>query len=250
MNIPRLAALLLLVPGCAAAAQHTLVVRVSEGKKTYSHTVRSAAGGQTNFVGKVNGKDMIVNVILAQTGSSFLAQYQLEVSQNGHTFQAQSSPRLSPGDRLTAIDCGDWKVDLALDADLGSGAMPAWKPAGANHRLTAFVGKRICRVVQDVESQSNIVEGSITGGRRSSFILNGVVSAPEGAVCKVQYQIENSPQTPAQGEAALVLGQKTAARGGVSLLVEGPSEAKRAPAAAAAAPAGFTQPSGGVPLLR
>jgi hypothetical protein len=250
MNIPRLLALLLLAPASAAAAQHSLVVRVSQGLKSYSHTVKSAAGAQTNFVGKVNGQDMIVNVIFGETKGSYLAQYQLEVSRpdRSHTFQAQSAVRLASGDRLTAVECGEWKVDLALDTAIG-GPMPAWNPAGGNHRLTAFAGKTRCRVLQEAGSQSNIIEGSTSGGRRSDFRLNGVVSQPEGNACKVQYQIESSA-LKLQGEETLVLGKKTAARGGkASLLVEGPAEAPRAPAPAAA-PGVFTAPPGGVPLLR
>ena len=237
-------------PGIAAAAQHSLAVRVSQGLKSYSHTVKAATGSQTNFVDRVNGQDMIVNVIFGEASGSFLAQYQLEVSRpdRSHTFQAQSAVRLRPGDRLTAVECGDWKVDLALDVAMG-GATPPWKPAGANHRLTAFAGNKRCRVLQEAGSQSNIVEGSTSNGRRTGFILNGVISQPEGNSCKVQYQIENSP-LQVQGEDILVLGKKTPAGGGkAALLVEGPAEAKRVPAATAA-PAGFTAPSGGVPLLR
>ncbi|MDD5302248.1 MAG: hypothetical protein PHS14_03990 [Elusimicrobia bacterium] len=244
MNIPRiLAVLLLAAPASASAAPHSLAVRVSQGTKSYAHTVKAEAGAQTSFVGPVGGRNMIVNAVLIQARGTLTLQYQIEVSRpdGSSSFQVQSSVALRPGDRLRAVECGNWKLDVALDAPIGAAAPRAWSPAGPNHRLTAVVGKRRCRIVQEAGTQGNIVDSSKINGRKTGFILNANLSALAGDTCKLQYQLEDSPRQ-AQGEETLVLSKKASAHGGmIEFLLEGPASAPSPPAPAE---------GGGVPLLR
>lgn len=250
MNISRLLAALLLAPVGAAASPHAVVVRASQGSKSYAHTAKAEAGAQTNFAGESGGQSMIVNTMLARKGDVFKLSYQLEVSRPdlSRSFQVQSSILLRPGDRVTAVECGDWKLDISLDAPKGAAMPQAWSPAGPNHRLTAIAGKRRCRLVQEAGTQSNVMDYKRADGRRTGFIFNAMLASPVANTCNLQYQIENSPLT-LQGEEALVLGRKASVRGGkAEFLLEGP-----APAPASAAPSRAAAPEqqgGAVPLLR
>jgi len=259
MNIPRfLAALLLAAPAAATAAPHAVAVRASKGLRAYSHTVKAESGDQANFMGPVGGQNMTINVTLSPKGDAFSLGYQIEVSQpdGGSSFQVQSSVALRPGERLTTVEFGDWKLDLSLDAGGRSGAPRAWDPKGPNHRLTTLAGRRRCRLVQEAGTQGNIVDSSTVNGRKSGSIFNAMLASPVGNACKLQYQFEDS-SGQAQGEETLVLGQKASSRSGkIEFLLEGPSAAPAAaPAVAPAsspAPAPANEPAqqGAVPLLR
>src|SRR4051812_21707003 len=108
MSLFLLSAALLLSASPSSAAGHKLVVRVSDGAKSYAHTATSAAGAQTNFAGKVNGQDMIVNALFTESRGSVRVQYQLELARpdRSRNVQAQADVRMRPGDRLTAVSCG------------------------------------------------------------------------------------------------------------------------------------------------
>jgi hypothetical protein len=261
-----LAALLLACAASAEAAPHTLIVRMTQGMRTYSHTMKLEDGAQANFVGKPDGgggdRNMIVNTVLSPAGAAYSMELQLELAHadKTQTFQVQTSVQMRSGDHLTQTECGDWKVELILDGKPGRAAPAkgAWTSGGLdNYRLTTDVAssgkRRRCRQVVKLGTQSNIVDSATTDGRKRGFILNTVLAEPSAAGFGIQYQLEQSP-LELQGQDTLTLGSKRAASasgGKVSFLLEGASPAaKAAPAAApsAAAPSGNNE--GAVPLLR
>ncbi len=251
MNTPRLiASFLLAVPVFAQAAPHTIVVSISNGQATYAHTTKAGAGEQANFVGKVGGKNVINNLFLSENGGVTALQYQTEVGGGGQTFEVQSSLRIRPGERVRAVECGGWKLDISLDA-AGTKGAPLSAPGASNLSLTTFVGKRTCKVISQGDVQSNIVDAKTVGGRKSGFILNAVVGAIAGGASKVEFQLENTPVV-ATGETSVPVGKKTAASGGkVSFLLEGSAPAASAPAPQAAPAAPANRDEGGpIPLLR
>ena len=262
-----LAALLLACAASAEAATHTLVVRMSQGMRTYSHTMKLEDGAQANFVGKPDGnggdRNMIVNTMLSPAGAAFSMEIQLELAHadKTQTFQVQTSVQMRPGEHLTQTECGDWKVELILDGKPGraAAAKGAWTSGGLdNYRLTTDVAssgkQRRCRQVVKLGTQSNIVDSVTTGGRKRGCILNTVLAEPSAAGFGLQYQLEQSP-LELQGQDTLPLGIKhtaSASGGKVSFLLEGaqPAAAKASPASApsAGAPSGTSE--GAVPLLR
>jgi hypothetical protein len=241
-----LLALLLSASPAFPAELHSLTVRVSKGKKTYTHRETTPLGKQANWVDRNAQRNMIVNTVVSRDAAGYLLQYQIEVSKpefNTGTFQAQGSVYLQAGARVAAVECGQWTVDLGLDADRAP-APPAWSAGGPNHRVTGFIGKRRCAIVTQAGAQSNVVDGAKIDGRRSGIIFNAVLAAPVGSSCKVQYQVEDIP-TQMQGEAPLTLGVKAVVNDKLALLVEGP-----AGRAAAAPRAEAPKEAGAVPLLR
>jgi hypothetical protein len=254
MSIPGLLACLLLAAPASAAGTHTLIARFVRGGNVYSHSMKVAEGSQEVFKGQSFGQNILMNAVLAPKDGSLLLQLQLEVSRpdGSRSVQVQTGVTMNSGDRVTAVECGDWRLDLALDAALPNAAPPAWKPGGPNYRLATTVGKRRCRQVRDLESQTNIVDSVNVGGRRGGFILNTILLKPAKNASSLQYQIEDTPNQ-LMGSVDLALGRKASDHGGaVEFLLEGPPfapvpSAVPAPAAPATAP-----PDGGgaVPLLR
>jgi hypothetical protein len=249
MNSPLLLAVILMAaPVAASAESHTVVIRVSKGKKVYTHTANlfvqtheNYKGGEEHFRGKSDGQDTIFGTVLIEKKKLLELSLALEVSpfDRSSSYQAQVSLQVEPGYRARAIQCGDWTVDVSFDADAPNGAAPLWKADGPNYRVTAVSGKRRCQVIQNAET-SNLVEHP-RGAR--SYLQFHAHMTPTATGARVEYDIEDTA-LKAKGTEALVFGRKASARGGkLELLLEG-----SAPAPVAAAPA--AAPSGGVPLLR
>lgn len=238
MNSFRLIApLLLAAPALAQAAPHLLIVRVTDGQTVYERTLNAETGAQTS--GPVNGLKMVVNATFKADGH---IQYQLDLSGPASSFQVQSSVTVLPGRSLRAIDCGNWKVDLAFDA--AKDAVPAATAMGDNVSLKAFANRKTCKVIKTDSSQSNIGDSAKTGARKSGFFLNVVVTKIPRGRAKVEYELE-SGNVKGQGEQLLTIGKKTRAKTGkIDLLVEqgGTASAARAPAK--------RDEGGPIPLLR
>ena len=238
--------LLLLLPRPAAAAAHTLEVRISHGKTTYAQTVRLSGESQANFSGPVTPKgggaagQLLVNAVLAPGSGKprgFDLQFQVDLTlgrggASPMTFQEQGEVAVTPGDAFTAAECGDWKVELALDAPA---ARPAPWGGGApgNYRLTAELGgaagKVRCSQVVKPGDQSNLVDGGTRNGKKYGFILNSLLSPSGAGTVAIQYQLERTPlggrAFQIQSEENLRLGRKTRSPGtGATLdwLAEGP----------------------------
>ena len=233
--LPLCAALLAAAPALAAGgAQHTLEARVSFEGKTYRQSLRLAEGSQASFVGPTGDKYMILNALLAAADGGYSLQYQLELSggrgAQGRSVQLQAEAAVRPGEPLEALDCGPWKVSLALDPGRG----PA-KPGAAvkNYRLTADVdaagARQACSLVSAAGSQSSVVDGIKQGDRKFGFILNALFSR-DGGGWRLQYQLEQHPPGAAgpfslQNEEPLKLGKKAELAGEgyrLGLLLEGP----------------------------
>lgn len=240
MNPRFLAGLLLVLPAAASAAPHTVVFRAWRGTKSYSHAVKSEPDAQNNFVGRgAGGVKVIVNLVYGLKDGAYHLQYQTEFG----AFQVQSSVVMKAGQRLTAAECGDWKLDVLVDAPDTAPAITA--PEGENQKATIFFGKQKCGMISSPDTQSNIVDTKRPGG----VILNAVVSSPDKGLTKFVYQFEHKPVS-VQGEEMLSPGKKKSAQGGkLELLVELPARAATAAAPPpAAAPA--EDEHKGVPLLR
>ena len=244
--------LLLACASGAQAAPHSLVVRISEGKHVYSHAMKIEEGGQVNYVGKPDGgegRNMIVNMVLARAGARFRLEFQVELARadKSRSFQQQTAVEMRAGQSLTALECGDWKVEVVLDGKPG-GAAPAgaeWSPAGlANYRLTTDLAvpaaRRRCRqVMMGAGTQSNIVDSMTKDGRREDFILNSVLADPRGGAFDLQYRLKQTP-LQAQSLAVLKLNRKStvpADGGKINFLLEGALPAAEPAAGTAASPA-------------
>jgi hypothetical protein len=259
-----LPALLLACAVRAEAASHTLVVRLTQGTRTYSHTLNLQEGAQASFVGKPDGggdRKLIVNTAVARAGAAFSLELQLELTRDdkSQTFQEQTSVLIRSGESLTQAECGNWKVEFILDGKPGSSApaSAAWTSGGLeNYRLTtdlaAPAASYRCRQVMKPGAQTNILDSVVTDGRRRGGILNAVLARSRDGSFSLQYELERSP-LKVQSQEMLALGiKRTVPAGGgkLAFLLEGAS-----PAAAAAKPAPAVAPSEndeskGVPLLR
>ena len=249
----------LLVAGAGsafAAGQHSVEVRIINKQSEYKQTLRITEGSQANYAGPVNalnggsGRQIIFNALLTRDSEAsdlLILGYQVELSggpgSQGRSIQGQSEVAMRPGDRLTAIECGPWTVQLALDAKEAGGKKTgdaAWKTAGLpNYRLTANVSagnsKQQCRLISKAGVQSNVVDSITEGGRKHGFILNSLLApAKDGPGFSLQYQIEHglSGASPVQmqNEETLTLNKKTTISGQgykVDFLLEGAALSKR-----------------------
>ena len=242
---PLLVALAFCVPAAASAAPLTLTVRVRRGSKVYAHSEKAAAGQQTNYVGEIGERKVIVNANASTVSGGYMVQYQAEVSDPDEhaTFQVQQSLFVRAGEPTRAVECGGWVVEVGVDAPTGAKAAP-WTAASGNTRLTTTAGKRKCVLASAPDTQTNVIDTV----RRKGFILNAV-ARQAGPSFKLEYQLESSPAVDS-GEISLPLGVKTPSKGRkAQFLLEGRALPTATPAQGAAAPE-KNQGDGAVPMLR
>jgi len=216
-----------------AAGTHTVVVVVSKGGESYSRTVRVEEGSNAESAGKVNGMDMTVKASLSTQKKRQLIEFLIEVSQpdRNRWIQLMTGAKVRRGDRVRLLECGEWTVDMTYDASPG---VPAWRPQDGNHRFTAVLGDRTCRLVQDAGSQASILDTTRRDGEPpKGFHLNASLSIGENGApgsFELQYHIEDLPFQD-KGTTTLPIGKRISVAGGkVEFLVEG-------------APAGAAPPS-------
>ncbi|MFI5346763.1 MAG: hypothetical protein ACHQ51_10350 [Elusimicrobiota bacterium] len=256
-------AMAILAPRASAAA-HTVAIRFVMAQGSVSKTVKVEEGSRANFDGTVGGRRVIFVPVLSRADGGLRLDYQAELA-NGQsrTIQVQGAVGLRPGTSVMAVECGGWTVELAVDAAVGakSDAKGAWSGGPMNNqRLTADVStsaaRRRCRQTLLLGSQTNIVDGGMSGDRKYGFILNVVTSA-SGASRNVQYQFENSPAggktVQGQGEVNLTPDHRSSSQGAgykIDWLLEGAAPAAAAAVVPAAKAAPAPEASGAVPLLR
>ncbi|MCX5795352.1 MAG: hypothetical protein NTY77_07665 [Elusimicrobia bacterium] len=263
-----IAAVLFSWAGSATAAGHTMDVRVSNGKTTFSQTVKLSDGQQANFVGPVaGGKSMIFNALLVTDrgqAAPYHLQYQLELSggqgSQAPSLEVQSALDLRPGLSLITAECGSWTAELSLDAPgtLGKKKAPAaWDDAGlGNYRLTVDVvrgsAQQRCAVTVAPGAQANVIDRFTREGKKHGFIFSVLPAARAGGV-NLQYQLEYTPvgmePLQLQNQESLAFGRKSQTPGHgykLGLLAEAAPIALEAPARTPPADA----ESKGVPLLR
>jgi hypothetical protein len=250
-----LPALLLACAARAQAAPHTLVVRMTQGTRTYSHTMNLEEGARARFIGKPDGAEdrkMVVNTALERAGAAFSLDIQLELARadESQSFQVQTSVLMRPGQSLSQAECGDWKVELILDGKPGSSApaKAAWTSGGLeNYRLTTALAAPAanlhCRQVMKPGMQAGVAESKKTDGHVRGYVLHAVLARARDGSFSLQYRLEQAPlEVESQEMLSLGIKRSVPAGGGkLAFLVEG---ARRA-----AAPTEKNE-SPGIPLLR
>lgn len=248
---------LLPAAGCNAET-YSLAVRVSNGKAAYARTFKLSEGRQFGYTGPAKalnggaGMQMIFNGILApgrdKTGMLRL-QYQVELAggrgSQGRSIQGQSEVAIRPGDRLTAIACGPWTVEIGLAGKKAAGENPdetvPSRTALQNYRLTADISagnsRQQCGFIALAGVQSSVSDSIMEAGRKYGLIFAGLF-APSGGDrgFSLQYQTDYGVKEPAQSfqmqdTKPLALDKKTAVTGedcGIELLLENAAPAKRA----------------------
>jgi hypothetical protein len=252
-----LAALPLALAAGAEAAPHTLVVRITDQGRVYSHAMEVEDQRHASFTGKPDeggDRDMTVNAVVARAGAKAGVELQVELAHadRSRSIQLRTSLEMREGQRLTAAECGVWKVEVVLDGKPGRAApaRAAWSSEGLDdYRLTlelaAAAARLRCRQVLREGAQSSIVEATSKNGRREGFFLNAILTKSRSGGFDLQYQLQKSA-LEVQSRTALALGIRSTAPAGdgkIDFLLEG------APPAAAPASQSPAE-SGAVPLLR
>jgi class 3 adenylate cyclase len=189
---------------------HALALWVT-GRNTYTQTVSVTEGKQGNFVGPMaaaDGRDQrqtAFSVLLSPVDGrpgAFDVKYQLDFAADpadaSTSLKASGEVALSLGGGVTAVECGPWKVDIALGAGIGQPDRGATAGAAGidNYRLTADLTKGQdkvrCRELLKLGATGSVAEGA--GGKAPSLIFN-VLPGPSanGDAVDVQYQLEYRP---------------------------------------------------------
>lgn len=259
--------------GNARAAEHTMDVRVSNGRATFSQMVKLSDGQQANFVGPAaGGKSLIFNALLLKDSGKtpqYYLQYQLEFSggrgSQAPALEVQSALFFQPGLSLITAECGSWTAELSLDVPGTLGKKKktpaAWDDAGlGNYHISADVVRgsahERCRVAVSPGAQANVVDGLTRGGKKHGFIFNVLPAAQAGGV-SLQYQLDYTPvgmnSLQLQNQESLAFGRESKTRGQgykLGLLAEAAApRAVPAPKAPAQIPPADAE-SQAVPLLR
>ncbi len=240
---------ILVLAQAAAAAPHTVELRVSQGKIRFVKRIKVRLGRRARYSGPVKSKNgtqrrMIFSVLMTKDrqDGGFELQYQAELSggrrSNKRSIQVQGSVLMRPGERVRVVHCGPWKVRLMLDPPKkGRKSRSNWRQG--NYRITAKFGGRksgmSCRQIMRSGSRGNVVYGIPRGRKRFGDIMNMMLMVTPSGVVAVQYQLEHSrpswgKPTQMQGNRRLTLGKPDVSGGRrkrLELLVEGrPPELK------------------------
>lgn len=272
--IPLLAALLALPASPASAAPaHSVAVEVSNGRKTFKKTIRLSEDadryGQGTFSRQPEAMaELQLDAVVWPAGGRALGlRYRIGLfvprrgMQDPIKMDDTGTVEIPPASRLTAVECGTWKVTLSID---GGSAPAAWDaPGTSNYRLTADASghkwRQTCRRVGTPGDMNRITEGHYVDGRQDVFIMtvNPLERRPGGFA--VPYIISDDtplrPPLDARNSATLAPGRKTSVDAkdySIGLLLETSAGVAAAapPAPAAAAPQPAPQEPKAVPLLR
>ena len=243
-------ALVLLAALPAAAAKHKLAVTFVDDELVYNRTLTAEELKQADSatLGTPAVRPLLVSAVVSREADGVhLVEYQLiyDDRETGRTFNAQGALTLARGERAQVLACGDYVLELALDAKSGALSWPAGD--ALNYRLTAELErgglKRKCLTVSRLGSQLNLDSASGRKDRRTTFRLAYLLTAA-GTKLDFEHQFEDSLAGGAKlsldKKEGLVPGVKAARDGqgyALSWLAE-PRPPKRAvpkPAAQAAA---------------
>jgi hypothetical protein len=203
---PIIAVAALLLAGSASAQNHVIEFRVHDGARFYGGNVK--VDGTKPFKAikmfgeEDDGHKIVFNGAGGSQGQRFRFEYQFLFQAAGKpVMRIQAGLDTNVGETITAVDCGPYTLEIAVDAKL-KGSKPAaapvpWKTARVeNSRVTLKVSKSghttfLCRAVSEFNSQLNVV---LPAGedRPRALTLNIIPSDGENAV-NAQYQLEYGP---------------------------------------------------------
>ncbi|MDX6770883.1 MAG: hypothetical protein SF051_15215 [Elusimicrobiota bacterium] len=190
-------ALLLLAVLPADAARHKLSVRLVDGEVSHARTLTAEEMTQADSAapGTPSARPLLVSAVVSREADGVhLVEYQLAYDDRdtGRTFNAQGAATLARGERLRVITCGDYAVELGLDAKPGAADWPAGD--AQNFRLTAELGRagrtRSCRTVARLGTQLNLDMGSGPKGRRTTLRYAHALSGPKSKL-NLEYELED-----------------------------------------------------------
>ena len=194
-RLPLLAVLLLAAP--AGAAKHKLSVTFVDGEVIFNRSLAAEEMKQADSapLGTPAVRPLLVSAVVSrEEGGVHLVEYQLlyDDRELGRTFTAQGALTLARGERAQVISCGDYVLELGLDAKGGALSWPAGD--ASNHRLTAQfarAGRKLtCRTVTRLGTQLNLDMGSGAKERRTTFRFAQALSGA-GAKLALEYNWED-----------------------------------------------------------
>lgn len=188
----------------AGEGTHSLLVRVTNKGRLYSHSFKLEESRQLTSSGQAKDKKFKFNGRISALGADRVRlEYQLEFS-GGHAvqgrfLQVQGSLVMARNTKILVLDCGPWAASFTLDRNKGKrlAGYPGFMPALGNYRLVMKAGAggdtENCRLITELGEPVNIVDSVIEGDTRYGFIFNGLLS-PYGkdADFNLRYQAENS----------------------------------------------------------
>lgn len=249
----------------AVAAPPSIEVKVSEGARLYSRTIAVQAGGYQHTEAVPRGgadRVLMFDYTMKPEGRDFRFDFflQLSVPGGGRGMSQSGSVVLRRGPRKRVLDCGRWKVDLALDPGAKT-ARGEREPVNywLSSALSGAFGPSRCRFAVGLAQRNGVREFVTEPPRpdqRSTYSIgvefptlrDGDAGAPPGGTYGMSYGVEAGRGSMTSGTNLELDRPKTVsargARAEFRLTRDG------APASGPAPAAPEPEGNGVVPLLR